>query len=329
MDALRLGLRELIQLLEPYLHSQVVKSSFLSILVMLAVILFVSGLLQEKQRRDLERRLEKVSNATSQNDSSEFDVPFTERILLPVGRALLTRLGRLTPRNNLEQVRRQLALAGNPGNLVVIDFLGLKVLSGILGGVLAIIYFVSVRDTPLFSSLMFGLVGAGLGSYLPNYWLNRRIQQRREEISRALPDALDMLTTMVDAGLGFDIALLRLAQRWQNALTEEFERVVHEMQMGVRRVDALRNMAERNDVPELRAFVAVLIQADSLGISIANILHAQSDQIRMRRRQWAEEQANKMPIKMLPIIAFFIFPALFAVILGPAIPGILNAIGGL
>lgn len=321
--------QQITDLIGPFWQAPAVRSGGLALLVMGAVALIVFGLLQERQRREMERRLERLAHPEVDSTPSEFDVPFTERILLPIGRAVLTRLGRLTPKSNLEQMRRQLALAGNPGNLVVIDFLGLRVLTGILGAVLTIVYFVSAQNAPLLSSLLFGVAGGGVGSLLPSYWLKRRIQQRRNEIARALPDALDMLTTMVDAGLGFDIALLRLAQRWQNALTFEFERVVHEMQMGVRRVDALRNMAERNDVPELRAFVAVLIQADSLGISIANILHTQSDQIRLRRRQWAEEQANKMPIKMLPIIALFIFPALFAVILGPAIPGILKSLGGL
>ena len=328
MDVLSL-FRAFIHLIGPYLQSPVFRSGALSLLFVAALVLIVVGLFQERQQREVDRRLEALSNPMPVSDVREFDSSFGERILLPIGRAVLTRLGRLTPRSNIEHVRRQLALAGNPGNLAVIDFLGLKVLAGIMGFIVTMMYFVSVRNTPFFSALLFGLVGGGLGSFLPNYWLRRRIGQRAGEISRSLPDALDMLTTMVDAGLGFDIALLRLSQRWQNALTYEFERVVHEMQMGVRRVDALRNMAERNDVPELRAFVAVLIQADSLGISIAGILHAQSDQIRMRRRQWAEEQANKMPIKMLPIIALFIFPALFAVILGPAIPGIMHAIGGL
>jgi tight adherence protein C len=216
-------------------------------------------------------------------------------------------------------------LAGNPHNLAVIDLLGMKMLAGIVLGLLTALYLFNVTQLPGLSALLFSVVGGGIGMYIPNYWLKGKIKQRQEEIMKALPNALDMLTTMVDAGLGFDMAMLRLSERWHNALTLEFERTVNEMNMGVRRSDALRNMAERNEVGELRSFVAVLIQADSLGISIADILHTQSAQMRLRRRQWAEEKANKMPLKMLPIITIFIFPALFAIILGPAVPMIMES----
>ncbi len=234
----------------------------------------------------------------------------------------------MTPGSNLEFLRQQLALAGNPNNLVVIDLLGLKMLSGIGVGLLAGLYCFKFADIPTFSAAMFGVAGLLLGTYIPNYWLKGKIKKRTEEIRRSLPNALDMLTTMVDAGLGFDMALLRLSERWHNALTDEFERMVNEMNMGVRRVDALRNLADRNGVDELRTFVAVLIQADSLGISVSDILHTQSDQMRMRRRQWIEEQANKLPIKMLPVITIFILPALFAIILGPAVPAIMESFPG-
>ncbi|MCB0115781.1 MAG: type II secretion system F family protein, partial [Caldilineaceae bacterium] len=233
------------------------------------------------------------------------------------------------PGSNLEQLRQKLTMAGNPNNLVVIDLLGIKMLIGLVIGGLIGVYVFILAQMPMISVVSFTLCGFLIGTYLPNFWLNNKIKKRREEMRRALPNALDMLTTMVDAGLGFDMALLRLSDRWHNALTQEFERMINEMNMGVRRVDALRNLADRNDIDELRTFVAVLIQADSLGISVAEILHTQSEQMRLRRRQRIQEQANKLPIKMLPIIAMFILPALFAVILGPAIPVLIDTFSGL
>lgn len=297
-----------------------------SILIVMACFLASYGLLREVRYQGLQKRLRKLAESTNQGQLQTESESFGERILKPMGHSLLAALGRLTPGSNLDLLRRQLLLAGNPHNLAVIDLLGMKMLAGIIMGLLTAFYLFKVTQLPGVSALMFSIVGAGIGLYIPNYWLKSQIKKRQDEIMKALPNALDMLTTMVDAGLGFDMAMLRLSERWHNALTLEFERTVNEMNMGVRRSDALRNMAERNDVGELRSFVAVLVQADSLGISIADILHTQSAQMRMRRRQWAEEKANKMPLKMLPIITIFIFPALFAIILGPAVPLIMESL---
>jgi tight adherence protein C len=252
---------------------------------------------------------------------------FSERVVRPLFRSILTNLGRYTPAGNLELLRRQLMMAGNPGNMAVIDLLGLKMLSAIITAFAVGFYTVTIRGTPILSGALFSVAGGLVGLYIPNYWLGSKIRKRKTEISKALPNALDMLTTMVDAGLGFDIALLRLCDKWDNPLSHEFERAVSEMHMGVQRAEALRHMSERVDVPELSTFTAVLIQADQLGISVSKILHTQSEQIRLRRRQWVEEIAATMPLKMMPIIILFIFPALFAVILGPAVPGMLAAFG--
>lgn len=300
-----------------------------SALVSLAVLAIVFGIYRERRFAEIQARLRNVNLAQQSGvyDGEEI-ISFQERVLRPLARDLLTRLGRMTPSSNLGMLRQQLRQAGNPGNLAVIDFLGIKMLSAVGVAILTAVYLISMRGMASTSAILFSLAGGVIGLYLPNFWLNGRISKRQAEISKALPDALDMLTTMVDAGLGFDIALLRLCDRWDNPLTQELGRVVHEMQMGVRRMDALRNLGERVDVSELRTFIAVLIQADQLGISIGNILHAQSDQIRQLRRQKMEEMAAKMPLKMMPIIAIFIFPALFAVLLGPAIPAALAAFGG-
>jgi tight adherence protein C len=281
------------------------------------------------RRRDpsvIEGRIQQYIQQAVPLEQIELEQAFTDRMLRPLLSALLRLLGRVTPVGNSLRLKRDLVLAGNPGNLALIDFLGLKVLCAVITGA-AVTTFLALR-IPIASALLFGVAGALLGLYLPNFWLRRRIKTRQHELRKALPDALDMLTICVDAGLGFDAALLKVAGKWNNALGREFERVIGEIHMGVRRLDALRHLVERTDVPEIASFVAVLVQADRLGVPIADVLHAQSEQMRMRRRQWAEEQAKKAPIKMLIPIGVFIFPAMFAVILGPAVPRLLSAFGG-
>ncbi|HEY64587.1 MAG TPA: type II secretion system F family protein [Caldilineae bacterium] len=258
----------------------------------------------------------------------ELQQPFYERVIQPWFRQTIQRLGRLTPMGNLEEIARQLTIAGNPGDLSPIDFIGLRLLAGLCLGGLAAFYAITLR-TPPSQIILYGALGALLGLFLPKIWLNNRIKKRKKAITKALPDALDMLTICVDAGLGFDAAMLKVSQRWDNPLGQEFARVVSEMRMGIRRADALRHMAERTDVPEIHAFVAVLVQADRLGVSITDILHTQSEQLRTRRRQWAEEQARKAPVKMLFPMILFIFPALFIVILGPAVPRFLEALASM
>ena len=166
-----------------------------------------------------------------------------------------------------------------------------------------------------------------LGFYLPNLWLNRKITQRKAEITRALPDVLDLLTISVEAGLGFDAAIHKVTEKWDNALTREFRRVLSEMRMGKARRDALRDLVTRTDVADVNTFIAAIIQADQLGVSISNVLHVQAEQMRTRRRQRAEEAAHKAPIKMIFPMVFLIFPAMYVIILGPAIPTMLNSFG--
>lgn len=251
----------------------------------------------------------------------ELRTPFRERALRPLFRRLLQSLARFSPMGSAAQVQQKLVMAGNPGNLTPVDFLGLRVLAatvlalgGVLGGMAA------GRPSRV---ILFAAIGALLGLIYPNMWLNRRIRRRQKAIQRALPDVLDMLTVAVDAGLGFDAAVLKVTEKWSNPLTEEFQHMLFEMRMGVPRAEALRNMAERTGVPELSTFVAIMVQADRLGASITDVLHAQSQAMRTRRRQWAEEQARKAPIKMLIPLVLFVFPATFVVILGPAVPRIM------
>jgi tight adherence protein C len=282
------------------------------------------GVRQLYQAPSIRDRFAKYVVISQTPDEMELQQPLSERVLKPLFRRVLQWLGQLTPTGNMEEISRRLIIAGRPGNLSAIDFVGLKLLSSLCIGSLAALYFFS-RDLPAMAALLFSIAGALTGQLLPSLWLKHVIKRRKALILKILPDALDMLSICVDAGLGFDAALLKVAEKWDNPLSREFSRVVSEIRMGIRRIEALRHMAERVDVPEVHSFVAVLIQADRLGVSIAEILHVQSEQLRMRRRQWAEEQARKAPTKMLFPLILFIFPALFVVILGPAVPRFIEA----
>ncbi len=243
--------------------------------------------------------------------------PFKERVLAPAWQNLLVRLSQFAPAQNIEKLNRLIVLAGRPYNLTVTKLLGLKVLAAILTVLMAVLY---TSKQSAMVRLAAPVVGAMVGFYLPDYMLNRARKKRQKEIVKALPDALDMLTICVDAGLGFDAALQKVSEKWENPLAQEFRIATLEMNMGLSREESLRHIIDRTDVPEVSSFIAVLIQAYKLGVSIGHVLHQQSQQLRLRRRQWAEEEAHKAPIKMLIPLALFIFPAIFVVIIGPAIP---------
>lgn len=233
-------------------------------------------------------------------------------------------LGRmLTPSKNLAQLQQELMRAGLLDKLSVTDFMGLRVLAGVGGALFA--YFYCSTKYPLPSTLLFTVAGFAVGLYLPNMWLKSKVGARQKQITRLLPDSLDMMSICVDAGLGFEAAIQKVGFQWETELAHEFRQVIRELRVGVSRTDALHNLVERTGVPDVASFVAVLVQADRLGIAIRDVLHAQAEQMRMRRRQRAEEAAAKAPLKMMFPMVFFIFPSMFAVILGPAVPKLLNA----
>lgn len=241
-----------------------------------------------------------------------------ERILKPLLRRLYG-LGKiLTPKNGIDQIQQNLVMAGQPNGLTVTDFLGLRFLAGAAFGALG--YFLATSSYSPGVSMLLGFVGFGMGIYIPNFWLKSKVKQRQKEIALALASALDMMSVCVEAGLGFEAAMQKVATHDSNALAEELGRVISEIRLGVRRTDALRHLADRTGVPEVGSFVAVLIQSDKLGVAIKDVLNAQADQMRLKRRQRAEEEARKAPLKMLFPLILFIFPALFIVLLGPSIP---------
>jgi tight adherence protein C len=237
---------------------------------------------------------------------------------------LAKRVRAITPQGTIEKTQAQLSRAGNPNNMTVQDFLGTKGMAAIATGILFFLGMTLVLHISGVKFLLILAVGVVLGFFLPNLWLNRLVKERQEEIQKFLADAIDILAISVEAGQGFDGALSTLSSRKQNALTAEFDRFRLEVQAGKGRRDAFRDLALRTGVEDLNAFVAAMIQADQLGIGIAQVLRSQSVELRIKRRQRAEEKARKAPIKMLFPLIFLMFPSLFIVILGPAVPTLMN-----
>ena len=244
--------------------------------------------------------------------------PVAARVLAPVLHQLTAFARRITPAGYSDNVKRKIVLAGSPPGYEVDRFLILKVL-GFASGILWIALGVTLLSgRPLFAVLCVGFAWAAC-FFGPDVMLDGRITRRREEIERRLPDTLDLLVISVEAGLGFEQALERTATAVPGPLSEESRRMLQETRMGASRADALRALDERTQVDDLRTFIMAMLQADAFGVSIARILRAQADEIRIRRRQVAQEKSQKAPIKMLFPLAVCIFPAVFVVVLLPAV----------
>lgn len=280
------------------------------------------------QTRAIEEERLYSSSTTLTLGDLELTRPFGERVIKPALSSLLALLGRLAPQHNLEEIQRRLEVAGRPYGWRVVDFLGLRLLSALLLAVMFLALML-LSDRPLALRVLLTVVAGLLGFYLPSFWLRWRGSKRKTEILRALPDGLDMLNICVGAGLGFDAALSRVGERWQTALADEFNRVVVEIQWGKTRRQALLDLADRAEVMEVESFVATIVQADQLGVSIGKVLRAQAEQMRIFRRQRAEEQARQATIKLLFPLVFLIFPAMLAVLLGPSVPQIIDVLGNL
>ncbi len=258
----------------------------------------------------------------------ELSEPFFERAIRPLLRRVVHIAGRLAPQRNIEDLERDLARAGRPFDLTAIDFLGGRLLVALSAGLVIGGVVFLFKSSPRLATF-FTLAGGFVGFYAPRVWLLTRIARRQNDIERALPDALDMLVVCLDAGLGFDLALLKIAQRWRHELARELDQVVYETRAGKPRAEALEDLVKRTGVEDIATFVAVILQAEELGVSVAKALHIHASQMRILRRYRAEEQARQAAIKMLFPLVFMIFPALLAVILGPALPQLLTVLGGL
>jgi len=292
----------------------------LGVFVLGGLVLVVIGLGKSRgPTTDIEDRLAEFGTLERPPTLEELELsqPFTERVVLPIITGLAEFAMRFSPGHTREALQHKLDLAGNPYELT--RFVGIRVLAAILLGGLGIaVFFIAKDNLSLTRRILMPVVGVGLGYYMPVLSLGSKISKRQKEIIKSLPDALDLLTICVEAGLGFDAALARVAEKWDNQLSLAFNRAIQEMQLGKLRREVLRAMADSMDIPDVSTFVAAIIQAEQLGVSIARVLRIQSDQMRMRRRQRAEELARQAPLKMMPALVFLVFPAILIVLLGPA-----------
>ena len=294
--------------------------------VALALVLVIVGVGAPNPQETLQQRLAEYGARETpvSLEEVELSLPFSQRVIVPLLNSIAQFVARFTPQRSLESARHNLELAGNPYNLTASQFWAARAGAAIVLGFL--IGLVMVVTKAEWSRLvLYPLLAAALGFFLPVLWLSSQISRRKNSIIKSLPDALDLLTVCVEAGLGFDGAMQKVTEKWKDDLALAFARVLQEIRLGKTRREALRDMADRSDVTDVTSFVAAIIQADQLGVSIAKVLRIQSDQMRVRRRQRAEEKAHQAPIKMLFPMVFLIFPSIYIILLGPAI---LLVVGG-
>ncbi|MBY9073781.1 type II secretion system F family protein [Nocardioides sp. WL0053] len=253
----------------------------------------------------------------------ELQPSFNDRVLVPLLNRFVGLGKKLTPADHGERIRHKLDVAGNPPGWTVDRVTSLKFVgfAGALGLSLVACLLLGVGSGP---TIAVCVLAALIGYLAPNMYLYQIGYDRTAKLRRALPDALDLLTISVEAGLGFDAALSQVARNTQGPLADEFARVLQEMQIGLGRSKALRALGERTSLPEIRGFVSSMVQADAFGIPIGQVLRVQASEIRVKRRQRAEEQAQKVPVKILLPLVFCILPCLFLIVLGPAVISIIG-----
>ena len=293
------------------------------LIVAVAVALVVIGLRKPQSINDnlMQQRLEEFTSRGEEVNLEKIEMsqPFTERVIYPIARSFGQLAMRFTPQNALNNIAHKLELAGVPAGMDPTVFLAIQFIAAIaFGGILILVFALTKSTMSSVQKFILVLVGAVAGWFLPQSNLSSRIKKRQKNVRRAMPDALDLLTICVEAGLGFDAAMQKVAEKWQSELSMAFARVLQEVNLGKIRRDAMRDMAERIGIPEMTSFVAAIIQSEILGVSLAKVLRIQSDQMRVKRRQRAEEEAHKAPIKMLIPMALLIFPSLLLVLMAPA-----------
>jgi tight adherence protein C len=304
----------------------------MSPIILLSVLLIAAAvgvavwavLSQLDERQVVRESLRQLDGYEVENQrDQEMLAPLKDRALGPFVDGV-TGLGRrFTPVGYVEKVKQKLVYAGMPEQSAVDRFLGIRVIGiGIAALVFLLLFVVNLLGlTGNMRLAVPGIIILVLVLY-PDMWLNRKVEARQHEIQISLPDVMDLLVISVEAGLGFEQAIDRVVNSVPGPLSDEFSRMLGETRAGASRSDAMRAMDERCNVPELRSFVMAIIQADQFGVSIGRVLRGQADEMRIKRRQLAQERAQKAPVKMLIPMVFCIFPALFVVVIGPAIMNI-------
>ena len=289
--------------------------------------LIVAGVVSSGSSDDeVSIRLEEFASRSTPVTLEEIELsqPFSQRVIKPILEGIAGFITRFAPANALESGAHQLELAGHPYNWGPTEFFGIRALVSLMLTVFAFLL-LTVSSQPFTTRIIGTLVGLALGYFLPALWLRGKIRSRQDEVIKGLPDALDMLTICVEAGLGFDAAMAKVAEKWENELSRSFGRVIQEIRLGKLRRTALREMDHNLEVTDITSFVAAVIQADQLGVSMAKVMRIQSEQMRIKRRQRAEEKAQKAPVKMLFPLVFLIFPSIYIVLLGPAVLVVMNS----
>lgn len=283
----------------------------------------------EEEADPLQARLAEYlqSGDVASLEEIELSQPFSERVMIPIVRKIGEISARFTPQKAIQDTARKMELAGNPWPIDAATFLAIRFILGVaMGGFVTAT--VMLSETPNFNDNALYIFGGTFGGFfLPHLMLTSRITNRQKEIRKAMPDALDLLTICVEAGLGFDAAMSKVSEKWDNQLALAFARTIREIQLGKTRRDAMKDMSDRLGVAEMTSFVAAIIQSEQLGVSMAKILRIQSDQMRVKRRQRAEEEAHKAPVKMVLPMAFLMFPTILIIILTPALLQITSSLG--
>lgn len=293
------------------------------VIIIAAVLVYVGLRVPVKNEDPLQARLAEFTQRGEQISLEQIEMTqsFQDRVVFPILRRFGEFATRFTPQNALQDITRKLELGGKAGRMDAPMFFSLRFVgAGVVGVVSFLLFTLTVVKTETVSTaVLYSLIGTVIGFFFPQLWLDSEIKKRQKEVQKAMPDALDLLTICVEAGLGFDAAMSNVAQKWDNELSLAFARTIRETQLGKVRRDAMKSMAERIDLPEMTSFVAAVVQSEQLGVSMAKVLRIQADQMRLRRRQIAEELAHQAPVKMLLPMVGFIFPSIFIVLMAPAV----------
>ena len=287
----------------------------------------VGGIFKERAGVNRSIAVLEALTAAPEEMKGDLEAGFSDRVLFPL-LARAQRMGRrLTPEDASERIREKLEYAGNPTGWTVERVMAGKVVGFGVALVVSLIFALLI-GIGFLPTLGFVVLASLAGYNAPNMYLYQQTYNRADQLQRALPDAIDLLTISVESGLGFDAACAQVARNTEGPLAEEFARMLQEMQIGRGRAEALRSLGDRTNLPDLRSFVSAMVQADAFGIPVGQVLRVQSSEIRVKRRQWAEEAAQKVPVKILVPLIFCILPCLFIAVLGPAGISIMNSFSG-
>jgi tight adherence protein C len=298
----------------------------IAVMAAVAVLLIVFGVAARPSEDAVQARLSQLVVQPKSLEEMEMQLPFYERVMRPTVQRL-AKLGRRQAGGMVARIDSKLQKAGYPGGLRGADWVGVKLLSLIAFAVIGFLLGLLLTGGTIAMALLFTLVGGAVGYIAPVLWLGKKVAARGLAMTLQLPDALDLLTISVEAGLGFDAALAKVVEKMEGPLVDEFRQALAEVRMGRTRREALRDVADRADAQPISNFIGAIVQAEQLGVPIAKVLQIQSNQLRIERRQRAEEAAAKAPVKMLFPMVGCIFPTIFIVILGPAIVTVMGGVG--